>query len=178
MIGKDDQDSSDDQEEGNPLSMDFDAQHHIQKQMSDQRLPDLKDNDSQQKFVNAKFMDLDWLFQDGNAKKMIEMLKNTPVEELYETEQIAIFIDLMWEKYQDAIFYKVYVPFVCLFIAVLAEFCFFIGVPSATVYWTITDISLQIIIIVNAVVFEIIEFLQMVQFGVWDYIWDFWNIID
>ena len=72
MIGEDDSDSSDDQEEGNPLSMDFDAQHHIQKQMTDQRLPDFNKNDSVQKFVTAKFMDFDWLFQDGNAKKMID----------------------------------------------------------------------------------------------------------
>ena len=87
-------------------------------------------------------MDFDWLFVDGNAKKMIEMLMNSPIEELYETEQIGIFIDLMWEKYKAAIFYKVWLPFLCLFVATLAEFCFFIGVPSQDVYWEITDLSL------------------------------------
>ena len=73
-------------------------------EFDDQRLPELNDKDNKQKFVNAKFMDFDWLFQDDNAKKMILMLKNSPVEELYETKQIATFIDLMWEKYHPAIF--------------------------------------------------------------------------
>ena len=50
-------------------------------------------------------MDFDWLFVDGNAKKMIEMLMNSPVEELYETQQITVFVDLMWEKYWVAIFW-------------------------------------------------------------------------
>jgi len=39
------------------------------------------------------------------------MLANTENEELFDKKQIQVFIDLIWDRYQDVIIDKVFVPF-------------------------------------------------------------------
>ena len=57
-----------------------------------QELPESASSEATSKFVTAKLLDFDWLFMDGNAKKLLQMLVNTENEKLFETKSISIFI--------------------------------------------------------------------------------------
>ena len=64
--------------------------------------------------IPVKLLDLDWVFQDGNGRRFIYMLAMTNHEELFQTKQVTTIIDLFWDKYQNQVFKKVFMPVIRL----------------------------------------------------------------
>jgi len=106
------------------------------------------------------------------------MLASTEQEGLFDTEQIQIFIDLIWQKYQEAMFNKIFIPFIIEFISVIIYFTYFLGDAYCGWYWQLMEVLFKFIIITNLVSLEALEFLQVRQEGLVNYIMDMWNMFD
>jgi hypothetical protein len=56
-------------------------------------------------------LDFDWIFENGNAKKLLRVLANDANNSALTTKTIKIFIDLMWSKYKMAIVKWIFIPY-------------------------------------------------------------------
>lgn len=134
---------------------------------------------------------MDWLFENDNAKTLINVLANeesNPVVLTMETMQV--FLDMTWEKYQPAIIKYVFIPYMIYLCLMCRLVC-----QSARSYIDIisfdqtpdvvaerANINLQIIILVPFAVILMLFFLylelpQMIEAGP-NYLGDLWNMID
>ena len=80
-----------------------------------QNLPDHVAFDSKEQRVDVEAIDFDWIFigseknNTSNAKNLLILLNNQEDGELFVQKGVKIFIDLVWEKYQEAIVKKIFV---------------------------------------------------------------------
>lgn len=57
------------------------------------------DDDNVQK-INVEALDMDWLFENNNAKRMIEVLAKADNHSVLTSKSIKIFLNFMWNDYQ------------------------------------------------------------------------------
>lgn len=99
-------------------------------------------------------------------------------EELFSTKQVITIIDLLWKKYQSEIFKKIFMPYVIYFTSALFYFTFFLRPIDSNFVVVTIELALRLLIIVNMVLFEALELIQLQASGFWDYLNDFWNMLD
>lgn len=120
--------------------------------------------------VKIQALDMDWLFENDNAKTLINVLANeesNPVVLTMETMQV--FLNMTWEKYQPAIIKYVFIPYMIYLCLMCRLVC-----QSARSYIDIisfdqtpdvvaerANINLQIIIFVPFAVILMIFFLYL-----------------
>ena len=79
-------------------------------------------NDTDEQRVDVEAIDFDWIFignenADGdgkptsNAKNLLLLLNKQEDGELFVQKSIKIFIELVWEKYQTVIIYRIFLPY-------------------------------------------------------------------
>ena len=61
--------------------------------------------------VMIEAIDFDWIFSFQNTRIMIEVLSEHASPELLVQKSLRVFIQLMWEQYQPAIVYNVFIPY-------------------------------------------------------------------
>lgn len=71
----------------------------------------LPDGEAPLKKVKVQALDMDWLFENDNAKILIELLANDANSAVLTEKTISTFIQLMWAKYQPAIIRRVFIPY-------------------------------------------------------------------
>lgn len=130
------------------------------------------------KAVDVKLLDLDWVFQDGNGKRLVNLLANTNNETLFNTKQVNTVIDLLWDRYQDEIFRKIFMNYVVYFSSALIYFTFFLKSTDQNFMTIALGLALKILVLINMFIFEFIEWFQLKNSGLADYITDFWNVFD
>lgn len=130
------------------------------------------------KAVDVKLLDLDWLFDYGNAQKFVWMLSLTSNEGLFKSKQVITVIDLLWEQYQNQIREKVFKPYVVYFVTTLIYFSFFLRASDQSWSYYLIEISLRVLVVMNMVFFEMLEYLQISGAGVREYVTDAWNTFD
>ena len=64
---------------------------------------------------------MDWLFHENNAKVLLQILADAANNKALLTQNIKVFIDLMWSQYQMAIIKCIFIPFV-IYLALLSYF--------------------------------------------------------
>jgi len=69
--------------------------------------------------VIIKVLDFNWIFDHDNFEKLIELLSSTENDDLFATEQIRIFSDLIWQKYFWAILLKAFLPSIIYHVLVI-----------------------------------------------------------
>lgn len=93
------------------------------------------------------------------------MLAMTSHEDLFSQKQVTTVIDLLWSKYQDEIFKKVFMPYCIYFAAALIYFTFFLRDIPNNWFSIILELSLRLLVVINMVLFEAIEVIQMQAVG-------------
>lgn len=107
------------------------------------------------------------------------MLSLTDNEGLFKTRQVTTVVNLLWEKYQEEIFRKVFMPYVIYFFTTLIYFTFFLREGKTTNWFNfLLDLSLQVLVLSNMLIFEMLEVIQLQGAGVREYVLDFWNSFD
>lgn len=149
-----------------------------------------KKEDNIMKRVSAKVIDMDWIFREGNAKKLLGFLTKQTNSNIYTTNSIRVFIDLLWKKFQPKIIMEVFVPyllymisFVLLCSSLTTRLLNHIIAPNA--YKEITsDIGLVLTVLLLCgfccygwYKLFILEWKQIRE-DPQDYFSDFWNYID
>lgn len=113
------------------------------------------------KAVDVKLLDLDWIFQDGNGRKLVWMLATTQNEVLFSTKQVTTIVDLLWDKYQGVIFRKIFMPYLIYFSTALVYFTFFLREDNNNWLGQMLDFALRMLVVINMVIFEFLEIMQM-----------------
>ena len=72
----------------------------------------LEDGEVPLKRVQIESLDFDWLFEGQNAATLLKILAQDANQECFTKKSISVFIDLMWSKYQSAIIYRIFMPYV------------------------------------------------------------------
>lgn len=68
--------------------------------------------------VAITILDFDWVFEEDNTKKVLEILVNFGENKLFKQESIKSFIKLMWSYYQPAIIRKIFLPY-CIYMTIM-----------------------------------------------------------
>lgn len=134
--------------------------------------------DSNLKQIEAKILDFNWVFIGDNTARLIKILANTSNDEIFATDQIRVFVDFMWIGYFDAIFDRLFLPFLLYF----ASFIAYTGYFS---HFEENHLSFEFIVKICCLVtfgktfitFCILEIIQLRNKGL-SYFFDVWNLID
>lgn len=124
-------------------------------------------------------LDLDWIFDRKNAKNAISLLNDSEVDGLFGCKQIQIFVDLLWQKYYNAIYKNLFLNFMRYFLCTVIYFTFFLGdLRDRGPGWNLAQTLLVASICIDIGAFLLIELLQLVATGPRQYFSDMWNWID
>ena len=81
------------------------------KKMRSQILNAEDKDESIVKRVSVEAIDFDWIFLGENAESFLKLLTQQNQGRLFIQNSIRIFIELLWQKYQQAIVMKIFVPY-------------------------------------------------------------------
>lgn len=70
------------------------------------------------KRVVVEALDFDWLFENDNAKVMVQLLASEANNVTLTKKTIKVFIELMWDTYQPEIVRYMFVPYLCYLILI------------------------------------------------------------
>ena len=87
-------------------------------------------------------------------------------------------VELLWKKYQNEIFRKIFINYVIYFVASLIYFTFFLRQQKGGLLTSLIELALRLLVVSNMILFELIEVIQLMGSGWRDYLSDFWNMFD
>jgi hypothetical protein len=62
------------------------------------------------KRIVVEAIDINWVFHGDNMKNLIILLKQEKVSPFFSTKAMRSFIMLVWQKYNPAIIYRIFIP--------------------------------------------------------------------
>lgn len=148
------------------------------------------------KRVTVEALDFDWLFENENAKTLLQLLASDANSSTLTRKSIKIFIELMWEHYQPAISKYMFFPY-CIYLCIInynsgalmgdyLDSLTLARLPETDSPAIQADLSsqrtrgliLNSLALIFLVCFASLEVRQLRDDGVIAYFADVWNVID
>lgn len=138
----------------------------------------MEDDDSNQKQVEAKVLDFNWVFTGDNAERLVKILAKTENDQIFATEQIRVFVDFMWDGFFYAILKYLFIPYCLYFLAFIVYTSYFSHGEGADSWWaTVGEVCCLIVFGSMLVAFTVLEVIQLSSEGL-GYFSSLWNFTD
>lgn len=126
-------------------------------------------------------LDIDWILQDDDVKTLITKIAGIENDQFFTKPVVISLINVLWKKYYEKIYDRLFKPFCVYFFLVIIYFSFFLHDRSdrpITAMESVLIYGIQLSILFCILGFLGIELIQLNNSSFAEYIGDFWNMTD
>lgn len=182
-------DDSDDENNAKTTNTHVLSQHstienlEVDEEFKFQRIPQkIIETDSQSKaHVKVSMLDIDWILQDDDIKALLNKMSEIENDTFFVKPAVMALVQVLWRKYYEKIYDRLFKPFCVYFFLVVIYFSFFLHDRTEKEISVLEEIliyGIQISILVCIFGFLGIELIQLNNGSFVEYITDFWNMTD